>query len=247
MRSVAPTRSLARRSTRLLQIAAVVILGGVFLFFVALMLYSINFVVPSNPGYSFYNGLRGALLFISGAIVLAGGAMAIRAFTWKQDNSLAIRVGEVLSPRLDDRYTLIRNVSKLGLGYIDAVLVGPPGALVFRIVDIEGSFLNEGPNWVKKDGRGEYRPMMLNPTAECMADIKSLGEFCARRGITQLPVYGVVVFTKEPPLVTLKANNPTVPPTLAAGIPETLAIGYFAAERIDTSTTTKVVKLLYDQ
>jgi hypothetical protein len=172
--------------------------------------------------------------------------MALRAATWKQDNTLAIRAGEFLAPRLDDRYTYIRNVSKLGLGYIDAVLIGPPGVLVFRVLDIEGSFLAEGPNWVKKNRSGEYVPMMQNPTDDCLKDIKALGEYCARRDITQLPIYGVIVFTKEPPLVTLKTNNPTVPPALAANTIETLANGYFAAERMDTSTASRVVKLLYD-
>jgi hypothetical protein len=252
MRSVAPTRSLARRSTRLLQIAAVVMLGGVFLTLVALALYVIEFVVPSNPGYGFYNTMRGVLLFIGVGIVLAGIGMAIRAATWKQDNSLAIRVGEFLAPRLDDRYTYIRNVSKIGLGYIDAVLIGPPGVLVFRVLDMEGSFLNDGPNWVKKDRSGQYvplasNPLTANPTAECLEDIKGLGEFCARRGIAQVPVYGVIVFTKEPPLVTLKANNPTIPSSLAPGVVEALANSYFAAERIDNSTAQKIVKLLYDQ
>ena len=252
MRSVAPTRSLARRSTRLLQIAAVVILGGVFLSLIALALYVIEFVVPSNPGYGFYNGLRGVLLFIGIAVALSGGVMALRAVTWKQDNSLAIRVGEILSPRLDDRYTFIRNISKLGLGYIDSVLIGPPGVLVFRILDIEGSLLNDGTNWVKKNRNGEYVPLMTNPmttnpTAECLEDIKGLGEYIARRGISQVPVYGVIVFTKEPPLITLKANNPAVPPTLAPGVPEVLANSYFAAERIDNATAQKIVKLLFDQ
>jgi Nuclease-related domain len=246
MRSVAPTRSLSRRSTRLFQVAVVVVLGGIFLGFIAILLYAINFVVPSNPGYAFYNGLRAVLGVVAVLIVLGGGAMAARAATWKQDNSLAIRVSEHLSPRLDDRYTFIRNVSKLGLGYIDAVLIGPPGVLVFRVVDIEGNFLAEGPNWVKKNNRGEYVPMMQNPTSDCLKDIKELGEYCARRGIAQLPIYGVIVFTKEPPLVTLKTNNPTVPPTHAPNTIETLASGYFAAERMDASTTTKVVKLLYD-
>ncbi|MFN8375178.1 MAG: nuclease-related domain-containing protein [Anaerolineae bacterium] len=247
MRSVAPTRSLARRSRRLLQIAAVVVLGGIFLFFVSLMLYVINFVVPSNPGYAFYNTMRGVLLFLSIAIALIGGVLALRAVTWKRDNSLAIRVSEVLAPRLDDRYTFIRNVSKLGLGYIDAVLVGPPGALVFRVLDSEGSLLNEGPNWVKKNRSGEYVPMMLNPTKEALDDIKGLGEFCARRGIAQVPIYGVIVFTKEPPLVTLKSNNPTVPSSLTSGVVEALVDSYFAAERLDTNAVQKIVKLLYDQ
>ncbi len=247
MRSVAPTRSLARRATRLLQIAAVVVLGGVFLSLVALALYVIEFVVPSNPGYGFYNTLRAVLLFIGIAVALAGGGMALRAVTWKRDNSLAIRTAEFLTPRLDDRYTFIRNVSRLSLGYIDAVLVGPPGVLVFRIVDMEGSFLNDGQNWVKKNRNGDYVPMMFNPTAECLADIKSLGEYAARRGITQLPIYGVIVFTKEPPLVTLKANNPTIPVALAPEVVDVLAPSYFAAERIDTNTAQKVVKQLYPQ
>jgi hypothetical protein len=196
--------------------------------------------------------MRGILLFLSIAVVLASLAMGVRAITWKQDNNLAIRVGEFLAPRLDDRYTFIRNVSKLGLGYIDAVLVGPPGVLIFRILDIEGSFLNDGPNWVKKNRSGEYvplttNPMNTNPTAECLEDIKGLGEYCARRGVAQVPVYGVIVFTKEPPLVTLKANNPSIPPSLAPQVVETLANSYFAAERIDTATAQKIVKLLYDQ
>ncbi|NWF68413.1 MAG: NERD domain-containing protein [Chloroflexi bacterium] len=246
MRSLAPTRSLARRSTRLFQIAIVVVLGGVFLCVVALLLYVIPFVVASNPGFGFYNALRTILLVVGILVALAGGGMALRAVTWKLDNNLAIRVGEQLAPRLDDRYTFIRNVSKLGLGYIDAVLIGPPGVLVFRILDIEGNLLNEGSNWVKKNRRGEYMPMMFNPSSEVLADMKGLGEYLARRGHTNLPLYGIVVFTKEPPLVVLRASNPTVPSSQLTGIVDTLASDYFAMERFDSGAAQKLVKLLTD-
>jgi hypothetical protein len=246
MRSFAPTRSLARRSTRLLQFAIVVVLGGVFIAVIALLMYAIDFVVQSNPGFGFYNAMRGILLIAGIAIALIGGGMALRAATWKLDNNLAIKTGEALAQRLDDRYTFIRNISKLGLGYIDAVLIGPPGILVFRILDNEGNFLNEGPNWLRRNRSAEYMPWMLNPTSQVLDDIKSLGEFVARRGVTNLPIYGVVVFVKEPPLVVLKANNPTVPSAQLSGLVDTLVPNYLSEERIDSQNVQKLVKMLQE-
>ena len=73
-----------------------------------------------------------------------------------------------------------------------AVLVRPPGALVFRIVDYTGTWINERADWrmIAKDGK--LRNASTNPTRECAKDVYSLRKYFAKRGVANVPVYGIV-------------------------------------------------------
>ena len=142
MRNVAPSRALVRRSYRLLEIAFVAVTAGIFLTMMGLALIAIPLIGKDSDARAIYD-LATELLFLSGvAMGITGVALVIRAVTWKTENDLAKMTGDMLAQYLDDRYTFIRNISKRKLGYIDAVLVGPPGVLVFRIVDVDGDYLN---------------------------------------------------------------------------------------------------------
>src|SRR5215213_10541108 len=143
MRNEAPSRSLVRRANQVKTLALLVGAVAIFVGAVGILLAAIPLDNPASSTYPGYVLLYNLALLLGAALLVVAVALAIRAFTWKTDNDLAMITARFLAQYLDDRFTLIRNVSKREIGYVDAVLVGPPGTLVFRILDSEGDFVNE--------------------------------------------------------------------------------------------------------
>lgn len=245
MRNVAPSRSLVRRANQWKSLAFLVGALGAFLTAVGILLNVVQLVGVTDPSFGFYNFLRGLATFVGIVLLLVAAGMLIRAFTWRTDNDLAMMTAQALAPQLDDRYTLIRNVSRREIGYVDAVLVGPPGVLVFRITDVEGDWANEGGNWLIRKPSGEFLPAPFNPTQEDLVDIKKVDEFLKMRGQQNVPIYGVVVFTKDERRIRLSARESVVPITHLHMLMVNLQNNYMAQERINMNVVTQVVKTLY--
>jgi hypothetical protein len=248
MQNIAPLRSLTRRSNDLKTLALVVGAIGLFLAALGLLLRVINLsgFATNTPQFGTYDFIRNLMLFGGILILLIAGGMLIRAFTWKTDNDLAKITGNVLGQQLDDRFTLIRNVSKRQIGYVDAILVGPPGVLVFRILDSTGVYANEGSNWLRQDAGGGWKPASIRPTVECVADINKVREYLDMRGIPETPVYGVVVFTKEAPVTQLMAREPVVPITPLSALTLNLQPNYLAKDRMDKPKVDAIVNVLFN-
>jgi hypothetical protein len=244
MRNEAPSRSLVRRANQVKTIALLVAAVGVFLTAAGVFLAAIPLDYATSPSYGGYQLLYSLALLLGIALLIVAAALAVRAFTWKTDNDLAMIAGRFLAKGLDDRFTLIRNVSKRQIGYVDAVLVGPPGVLVFRILDDEGSFANDGANWLQLKPTGESVPAHINPTREAIADIRKVREFLDKRQLPNVPVYGVVLFVKDEPRVRLQAREPVVPPTHLSTIFNNLHANYFAKDRVDQPTVEVIRRLL---
>jgi hypothetical protein len=244
MRQVAPSRALMRRSRTMLEIGFVFVAAGIFLSIVALALYVIPASTSAETAGVFEIGRVLALIVgvISGLI---GVALAVRAVTTRVENDLAQIVGNFLQQHLSDDFTFIRNINKRGLGYIDGLLVGLPGLLVFRILDEEGDFLNEGGRWLKRDKNGEWKPMLNNPTRDAVDDIKAVRRYLAERGLRDVPTFGVVVFLPEDPDVKLTLKEPVVVATHLPSLYRRLQKNYLAKERIDSATADAVVSHLY--
>ncbi len=246
MQNVVPAQVLSKRSRRLLYAAIVVLLASVLAFTIAILFRAIPFVVPSNPSYGTYDAFTN-FLFIFGGILLAfAGGMAVRALTWRQDNTLAQSTGEYLAGRFDSRFIFIRNVSKRSIGYIDAVLVGPPGVLVFRISNEKGVYYNEGNKWMRQKDQGVWRTMTWSPTEEAIADIKKVRDYLVTKGIQQPQVFGVVVFIGQPPSTVVTSTNATVPVTQLPDLELSLAGTYMSkVDRHDAATVTRMAEALY--
>lgn len=249
MHNVSSAGALTRRSRERLQWAFVLVAAGVFIAVVGVALHIINFAVPGNSAYPLYNFTRVALLVIGGLIGLAGLALAASAAFTKTDNDLALVTGTFLAKSFGPEYWFVRNVNKRGLGYIDAVLVGPPGALVFRIINKTGSFANERANWLELKPDGQWSPARMTPTEDAVVDIKALRAYLTKHELDDVPVYGVVVFTQDEPRVKLvDVVNPVVPPTTLSQLTTALANNYLAnADRIGLDTVQDVVNLIYDK
>ncbi len=243
MRSLNPKRSRTRRQIRLSTIAFVVAAFGVFACTISLILTAIPLVNIQSSSYSLYSLLLYGVLGFGTLLIVAGIALAFRALLLRPENDLALVAGQYLSQQLDERYTLIRNYNRPGVGYIDAVLVGPPGALVMRILDHQGDLLNDGSDWVKRGRGGRFETININPTRQALVDIRKLREYFQKNRL-DVPVYGVVVFNRSERDLRLSAQAPTVPPTHLHRLMETLKTDYFAKDRIDAARVQAAVTLL---
>lgn len=246
MHNVAPSRALARRQRQWLTAAFVVAAIGVFIAVAAAALFVVELVGRESPSYGIFSLIRLLILLFGIILFFVGLGVGVRAVTLKKDNDLAMITGRFIGQYLDDRYHFIRNVNKRPIGYVDAVLVGPPGALVFRILDNKGVLANEAANWLKRDASGQWSPAGINPTREAVEDIKKLREFLGANRLADVPVYGVIVFTREEPHLQLSAKEPVVPVTTLRSLITNLGGNYLAKERIDAAKVASLVRLLYE-
>lgn len=239
MQNINPSRSIARRGRYYLFMGGVAFFGGA----IAVTLGVLFFFVPLSETFIF-DVLR-ALLILIGAIVAVGGvAIIARGLTLQKDNPLSFAVGEGLTQFLDNRYTYLRNVSKRQVGYIDGVLVGPPGALVFRIVDYSGAWMNERAEWIVQSRSGKLRPAGTNPTRECVRDVYALRKFLAKHALERVPVYGIIVFTS--PNVNLSADGPVIPICEIPTLFQVMRRDYLTDERVALPMVRSTIDAIID-
>lgn len=226
MQNINPSKTRTRRANFYMLIGVPLLMGGL------IMLASIAFMTQL-PIFGSVTTIVMVLFFFMGLpSVIGGGISVYRAFNLTEDNEVAYEVGEILARTIggDPRYRFIRNVSKRGLGYIDAVLVGPPGALVFRIVNYHGFWRNERTEWRIKDKDENLRAAPFNPSRECARDVYALRKYLDKRRLDKIPVYGVVVFTD--PQVVLQGQGQVVPITKVDRMYEIISRDYLLEERI---------------
>jgi hypothetical protein len=246
MRNVVPEGALERRSRSLLLAGFVVLLFGALIAVAGMAMFVIALVVPSNPSYDLYDTTRKGVVVLGVIVMLIGFLMVGRALTWKRDNPVAEIAGNWLTDHLDDRYVFIRNVSKVALGYIDAVLIGPPGVLVCRITDKTGVLFNEGGRWLRQRDKGQWGTMRWNPTQEAVDDVKRLREWLKTRGIPDAPVFGAVVFVQEAPSAQVTAKSPIVPAIYLSEMTDEIRNPYFAKQdRLAQPVVNQIATLLY--
>jgi hypothetical protein len=242
MQNINPSRNITRRGRFYLYIGLLGLFGGL----IAIVLAILFFFFPLwDAGW--FSLLR-LLMLVTGLVTVGlGVAGIVRGFTLQKDNRAAYEVGEVLERFMpDNRYTFLRNVSKRGVGYIDAVLVGPPGALVFRIMEEGGTWRNEHADWrIAKGGR--LRPASENPTLECVRDVYALRKFLARHGLEQVPVYGIVVFHVHPPdALKLSGDGPVIPISETHTMYRVMSRDYLTDERIAPPVVRATVDAIID-
>jgi hypothetical protein len=232
MQSLNPSRFVARRGRDLMIIGSLCMLAG-------LVACGIGIFV----GLLFSSGTLAVIFLAFGVLlVVIGLGVLIRGLTLRKDNEPALILTDVLKDQLDGRYTLLRNLSRSDLGYIDAVLVGPPGVLVFRLVDTPGSFSNEGADWLERRDSG-FVLSRLDATRDCVTDVYALRDYLGKRNLTTVPVYGLIVFTA--PEVQLTARQPVVPIADIRTLMTALRRDFLAADRIEGRAVEAVVRLLY--
>ncbi len=229
MQNINPSKNVNRRGRFYL-------LMGLFLFLGGLISSAMGFLFFFLPllGTSLSNPAGICLNVLGVPMTIVGAIFMFRGLTLKKDNNLAYEVGEAMRSFLgsDSRYTFIRNISHRQLGYIDAVLIGPPGALVFRTVEYTGEWLNERAEWRLVNKRGKLRSASTNPTRECAHDVYALRKYLAKARLNKIPVYGVVVFTNQN--VKLRGNGSVIPISETHNLYQILSRDYLREERINS-------------
>ncbi|MBP8973453.1 MAG: NERD domain-containing protein [Anaerolineae bacterium] len=239
MQNINPSQNITRRGRYYLFLGGLAFFGGAIA--VALGVLFIFFPLWD----SFFFDLFQILLIVGGVVALVVGLVFVyRALTLQKDNPLAYAVGEGMSQFLDERFTYLRNVSKRHVGYIDAVLVGPPGVLVFRIVDYAGTWINERAEWINQARDGKLRSARTNPTREVVRDVVALRKFLAQHGLENVPVYAIVVFTS--PNVRLSADGPVVPICEIPTLYQIMRRDYLTDDRITPQMAQQTVSAIID-
>lgn len=248
MRNIVPARSLARRSRNLMLGAILLVALGAVGIVVSMFLDTVPLEVANTPNFTLYQFTVGALWWIGILSIIIGVGLVIRALTWKRDNPIAAQIGDVLARELnlDDRYVYIRNLSRMAIGYVDAVLIGPPGVLVMRVTNRGGTFFNEGSKWLQQVNEGNWKPLSWSPTEEVADDVEKIREFLQARNLSQIPVFAVVVFTEDQPATRVTTESPVVPVLQPQEMTYGLDHTYFAEHsRLDQPTVNKVIKTLF--
>lgn len=249
MENIAPIRALNRRSTQLLQTGFIVLAIGVLSTVIGALLTTILLIPRIHPLFGLYDFVGNGLLVIGVIVIGLAFAIGIRALTRRKENDLALLTGDVLnqSNYFDGRYSFIRNINRSGLGYIDAVLVGPPGALVFRILNNTGNYANEATNWLQQNKQGEWLPFAANPTKEAVEDVQHLRDYLTRNRLDNVPVFGIIVFTAGINAVQIAEKESVVPISHLHSLLQNLS-GQFLAkqDRIPQETVTATRRLLLD-
>ncbi len=238
MQNINPARTVSRRGRFYVTLGA---LG----FFAGLMMVALAVLFQFMPLWesAWFGVVKIGLGIVGAVLAVVGLGSVVRGMGLKKDNLKAFAVGEALKQSLDGRYTYLRNVSIRGVGYIDAVLVGPPGALVFRIVDYTGSWRNERANWLTVR-RKKMRQARTNPTRECAHDVYNLRKFLKKKGLEHVPVYGIIVFTK--PNVKLAAADPVIPICEIRTLYPIMRREYLREERIAPPTIRQTVDAIIE-
>lgn len=248
MRNMVPARALARRSRNLALLAVFIVVLGLVSLIISSFMNLIKLIPDTNPNYGFYAFAIDAFLWVGVLLVISSIIMFIRAFTWKRDNPIAAQVGEILERELnlDDRYAYIRNLSRSAIGYVDAVLVGPPGILVMRITTRGGVFFNQGSKWSKQRDKANWKPLRWSPTEEVATDVTKIREFLQTRNLTDIPVFAVVIFTEDEPATRVTTETPVVPVMQPFEMAYSLENSYFAdRNRLEQLTVNNVIKTLF--
>ena len=239
MQNINPSQNITRRGRYYLFLGGLSFFGGAIA--IALGVLFMFFPLWDSVFFDLFQ----VLLIVGGVVALVVGlALVYRALTLQKDNPLAYPAGGGRGQFLDERFTYLRNVSKRRVGYIDAVLVGPPGALVFRIVDYAGTWINERAEWINQTRDGKLRGARSNPTREAVRDVVALRKFLARHGLENVPVYAIVVFTS--PNARLSADGPVVPICEIPTLYQIMRRDYLTDDRITPQMAQQTVSAIVE-
>ena len=229
---------MANQAQRVLVTGMLLILAGLVVLAFSLLLH----VVPISLA-AWYEALKNGTLILGGLLALVGGIQLLRGVRFPRDNPHALAMAGYLERFLDYRYTFVRNIGRRELGYVDAVLVGPNGVLVFYFFRKKGAFFSERNAWMERSGQA-LNPMRENPTHEAVKDVNALRAFLQARGLGDVPVYAVIVVADPRTAVTVQ--QPVIPVAHMHNVQMALYDNYLAAERVRPDRVAGVVHAIME-
>jgi hypothetical protein len=238
MRNISPAHAMVNQAHNLMVSGLLLGLAGLVTLALSLLLY----VVPLSLA-AWYRLAKTGLLVLGLLLLLLAGIQILRGLRVPRENPHALALATTLERFLDYRYTFIRNIGRRGLGYVDALLVGPNGALVIYFLRRKGAFVSERNLWFERSGQALV-PAKDNPTQEAVKDVNALRAFLGQHGLANVPVYAVIVVVD--PHTSIAAQQPVVPVAHMHNVQMALYDNYLAAERIRPDQVANVVRTIMD-
>ena len=145
------------------------------------------------------------------ALASVAGTLLFDGLPYQHAARAMQRVVAHLTQALDDRYTLLRDVTLSDAPTrCDAVLVGPHGVAALEVTTTDGDFLCDGQRWYRYETNGYQRRWEHNPSVQCLQHVHSLRAFLAAHGLGAVPVCGFVVIGGGSITVTGRTTIPIV-------------------------------------
>ncbi len=151
-------------------------------------------LVAEDGSISLFNRLRGTLQYGN---------------TWFRDMQAQEEAIRALSPALDNRYTLLRNVTLPDAGIpVPMTLVGPNGIWVLYVSGLRGVYRTKNDTWARMDS-GHFKPVKPNLIRRVQLLARALQVYLEKQGLHNLPeVQGALLFTD--PAHHVDTINPAV-------------------------------------
>ncbi len=241
MQSDAFNRALTRRAQRQKLSGMIFLLAGLVLIALGILLLLFIFV-------PFTGELPQVIIvlgdFAIGIIaVLVGLFRLTRGIATPTTDALGARLTQTLSPVLDEHHLLMRHVKPRGLPITpDALIVGPGGVMLLKLIDEPGIFRCEGDVWLLRRAGRDFSSWERNPSREMIQEIDAMGAFLAQKGLEGVPISAVIVFTHRSAEISTRA--PAIPITTLEYLPIELRRGFLLSARIDTGTLKKTRRTL---
>jgi hypothetical protein len=143
---------------------------------------------------------------------LVGGMQLLAA---SRDQRASAGEGPVvtqLQARLGDDYTYLRRVTIPHHAVeADGVLVGPGGALVLAIRELDGDFAVRGDDWFRVGPDGAQRSWDRSPTWELARPMRALLRAMQEEGLPAVPIRGAVVLSRGRLVEAVRPSAAVVP------------------------------------
>ena len=128
---------------------------------------------------------------------------------WTAEMEAQVKILDLLSKYLDDRYCLLRNVSLPDLDVpIPFILIGPPGIQMIYATSVRGIYRAQGDTWSVVDSHRRFRPATPNLLIRSSLMARAIEVHLNHRGYQAAKVNPVLVSTKSG--LYVEAIRPTV-------------------------------------
>ncbi|MCY4008591.1 MAG: response regulator [Anaerolineaceae bacterium] len=238
-------RGLSREAKKLLQVASLAILGGSFVLLVGLALSVIPLIGREGSFAELYHILQQALILAGLLSAVCGLWFLLRANQRrKTDDLLAQEVFQTLARNLDARFSFISSSQIRSVCGIDALMIGPPGLLIFKFLHLNGQLYQERGHWLTQNRKGELIPLKNNPTQELLSDMNHIQQRLDGQGLSDFPIFGAILSLNDSDQLQYHANEEIFPLVFAPSLNERLKQSYFFRDRITLRAAGKLLEHL---
>lgn len=238
-------RGFSQEARKLLQVASLSIMGGAFVLLVGLVLSIIPLIGREGALANPYQYLQQVLILSGLLIALSGLWFLLRANQRrKSDDLLSQDVFQKLSRQFDARFTFVSRGQLRNMRGIDALMIGPPGLLVFKFLHHRGHLYQERGHWLMQNRKGELIPLKNSPTKELISDINRIQHRLLGKDLADFPMFGAILSMNDADQLQYHANEEIFPLVFAPAMHERLKESFLFRDRVTLRAVGKVLEKL---